>query len=168
MSPHRQFALAVALMFCPVPVLAQDCSPLQPSKPVDTEVSNKTTASANILLKSLGSGDVSNEYKKVENDVLSKYPNADKTHTWDSFVYMLCTLLKSSTSLTDKEKLDRYEILLNTWTSGPPRTNQQERNGQVSRPQPKTKDSQNIKQNTTGNCSSAVANVTGGVNITCR
>lgn len=78
------------------PAFAQDCSPLKPTKPVDTEVANKTKADANILLRSLGSGSIENDYKSIEKDVLKDYPNADHVHVWDSFVYMLCTMIASS------------------------------------------------------------------------
>src|SRR5206468_2910199 len=44
----------VAVAVCHLaPALAQDCSPLKPSKPVDTEVADKTKADANVLLRSL-------------------------------------------------------------------------------------------------------------------
>ncbi len=110
MRASKILSLSGLLFLClAAPVFAQDCSPLQPAKPVDSEVANKTKANANVLLKSLGSGDFENEYSSIQNDVLSQYPHADRVHIWDSFVYMLCTMLQSSKSLTDEQKLDRYQ-----------------------------------------------------------
>lgn len=128
MPASKLLGLSAALLCLGAPAFAQDCTPLRPSQPVNTDVANKTKADANVLLKSLGSGGIENDYRRIQADVLSQYPNADRVHIWDSFVYMLCTLLRSSTALSDAEKLDRYQVLVDKW-----RTERPSSDGQANR-----------------------------------
>jgi hypothetical protein len=48
------------------PAFVQDCNPLRPPQPVNSEAADKTRANASVLLKSLGSGEIENEYKKIQ------------------------------------------------------------------------------------------------------
>jgi hypothetical protein len=101
----------------------QDCEPLKPVRPIDTELKNATEVQANALLKFLGSGSIKNEFEKIEKNSLRDLPNADRVHQWDSFVYMLCTLLRSSKSISESEKLNMYFKLLEEYRGGPPDAN---------------------------------------------
>ena len=125
MPAGKLLGLGAALLCLGAPAFAQDCGPPRPSQPVNTEVADKTKADANVLLKSLGSGAIENDYRRIQADVLSQYPNADRVHVWDSFVYMLCTLLRSSPSLSEAEKLDRYQVLVDTWRTERPSPGEQ-------------------------------------------
>lgn len=119
-------AVKFALILCFVtgPAFAQNtsnakCEAIKPVRPVDTEVQNETKASANILFKSLGTADFENNYKKLEKNLIDKMPNADRVHIFSSSLYMLCELLFSS-SVSDTEKFDRYEKLMDRWAAPPP------------------------------------------------
>jgi hypothetical protein len=150
-----------------------DCAPLRPSKLVNTEVADRTKAEANVLLRSLGSGTIDNDFKSIEEDLLSKYPNADRLHVWDSFVYMLCTILASSKTLSDDQKLSRYDTLVNEWQhDSPPRGPEDKAAGgtrsggnQGGGPQSGSdgRRPSEINQSTQGNCSPAIAGVGGNV-----
>lgn len=96
---------------------AQDCDPLRPSRTIDTEIRNVTEANANILLRSLGQGSVRNDYQRIEQS--QQFSNPDDANRWNSFIYMLCTLLKSS-SLSDNDKLVQYFKLVELSRQSPP------------------------------------------------
>ena len=57
-------------------------------------------------MKSLLSGTIKNEYERIATNVAG-----DDIHKWDSFVYMVCTILRGSNLSTD-EKLDKASTLL--------------------------------------------------------
>jgi hypothetical protein len=57
--------------------------------------------------------------RAIERDTLKDYPNADRVHQWDSFIYMLCALLKGS-DVAGKDKIDNYFKLIEEWRKGPP------------------------------------------------
>jgi hypothetical protein len=96
---------------------AQDCEPLKPSLAIDTEVRNITEARANVLLKSLGSGNIKNDYQRIEKS--QPFSNPDDANRWNSFIYMLCTLLRSS-SLSDNDKIASYFKLVELAQQPPP------------------------------------------------
>jgi hypothetical protein len=98
---------------------AQDCDPLKPSRTIDTEVRNVTEANANVLLRSLGQGSIRNDYQRIEQS--QQFSNPDDANRWNSFIYMLCTLLKSS-SLSDNDKLVQYFKLVELSRQSPPPT----------------------------------------------
>jgi hypothetical protein len=75
----------IALLSFNRPAIAQDCEPLKPIKPVDTQIRDKTEAQANTVLKSLLSGSIKNEYERIATNV-----SGDEVHKWDSFIYMVC------------------------------------------------------------------------------
>jgi hypothetical protein len=88
---------------------AQDCDPLRPSMAIDTEIRNATEANANVLLRSLASGEIKNDYRIIERG--QRFENPDDTNRWNSFIYLMCTLLRES-SLSDSQKIAEYFKLL--------------------------------------------------------
>src|SRR6266851_489539 len=98
---------------------AQDCNPLMPQAPVNSEVSNQIKANANILTKKLGSVEIDNQFKKVQEDVQSKYPHADTLSIWKSLIYLDCTLLQNS-NLPPEEKQKQFLLLMDKFKQSPP------------------------------------------------
>jgi len=94
--------------------MAQDCEPLKPIKPVDTQIRNKTEAQADTVLKSLLSGTIKNEYERIATSVAG-----EDIHKWDSFVYIVCTILHES-QMSTKEKLQQVQILFQLKSEPPP------------------------------------------------
>jgi hypothetical protein len=88
---------------------AQDCEPLKPEQPINSEISNQIKANANVLFRQLGSGEFENSSKKTQEDLQSKYPNADRVEIWRSLIYFECTLLKSS-HLSDQDKQTNLQL----------------------------------------------------------
>jgi hypothetical protein len=109
--------LMAAWLSGPVSAWAQDCGPLKPSMAIDTEIRNVTEANANVLLKSLGSGEIKNDYQRIQKN--QQFTNPDDTNRWDSFIYLLCSLLKDS-SLSDDRKIAQYFKLLELSRQSPP------------------------------------------------
>jgi hypothetical protein len=85
---------------------------LKPNKPLDSEVSNNTKANASTLFKSIGTADFDNKFAKKQQDTLFKYPKADKIAIAGFQLYFLCTLCKSSTKLSDQQKIDAFTALV--------------------------------------------------------
>src|SRR4051794_39000716 len=98
------------------PSIAQDCESLKPIKPVDTQIRDKTEAQANTVLKSLLSGSIKNEYERIASNV-----SGDEVHKWDTFVYMVCTILRDS-KMSPQEKLGQLSILIQLKGQAPPAT----------------------------------------------
>jgi hypothetical protein len=98
------FVLLIVLSNAPSP-FAQDCGLLKPNKSLDTEVSNDTKVNASALFKTLGAADFENKFNKAQKDTLSKYPNADRIEIAEYHIYFLCTFLKSTTTLSEHEKV---------------------------------------------------------------
>jgi hypothetical protein len=103
---------------------AQDCEALRPHQAVNSEVSNDIKANAAVRWK-IGSGEFENQYKKVQEDVLSKYPNADRLYIWSEFIYFECTLLQKS-HFSDTEKQKQFQLLMDKATKGPPAESENE------------------------------------------
>jgi hypothetical protein len=97
-----------------------DCGPLKPNSGTDRQVEDNVKANANILFKSLGSGQIENGFKIVENDVLNKYPNADRLLLWRSYLYITCSLLANSAQWTDDQKFEKLLLLIDKLNAGPP------------------------------------------------
>jgi hypothetical protein len=112
-------AVLATIVFPVHRVIALNCESLKPAAPIDREIKNYFKGEANIVSKTLGSGQLENDYKKVEKDVLSKYPNADNLEIWQAFIYVHCQLLNES-SLTDEEKFRKFELLIDKWYQHPP------------------------------------------------
>lgn len=109
----QQFSLVLLFLFTSVVVaFGQDCDPLKPNKPLDSAISNDTKLNASALFKSLGTAEFDNKFAQAQQDTLSKYPNADKVTIAQSHLYFLCTLLKSSTTLSENQKIDRFMDLV--------------------------------------------------------
>src|ERR1700733_1524384 len=80
---------------------AIDCGPVKPAATVDTSIEDNLKGHAQVILKSLGSGEIENGYKQTEADTLSKYPNADQLVLWRSYIYIACSLLQTSSQWND-------------------------------------------------------------------
>lgn len=75
-------------------IYAIDCDPIKPKKPVESEVQNNLKIKANIISKLLGSGNLVEEYKKIERDIRSEFPNADQILLNEQLLYLTCSLIK--------------------------------------------------------------------------
>jgi len=123
MSIRFGVILAVAFM-CAAPEMglaaAIDCSPVKPNTGTDKTVEDNLKGHAEVILKSLGSGEIENGYKQTEADTLSKYPNADQLLLWRSYIYIACSLLQSSSQWSDDQKFEKLIQLINLYHKPPP------------------------------------------------
>lgn len=122
--PPTRILLLILLVYCVTVTSARaaiDCEAVKPNTGTDRSIEDNFKGQANILFKSLGSGEIENGYRKVESDVLSKYPHADQLLLWRSYLYVTCTLLASSTQWTDDQKFQKLKELI-TLSIGPPPT----------------------------------------------
>jgi hypothetical protein len=123
MSIRFEVILAVAFM-CAAPEMglaaAIDCSPVKPNTGTDKTVEDNLKGHAEVILKSLGSGEIENGYKQTEADTLSKYPNADQLLLWRSYIYIACSLLRSSSQWSDDQKFEKLIQLINLYHKPPP------------------------------------------------
>lgn len=92
--------MVIVVVLLSVSVFAQDDCPPPMTKREDIERTIK--GHANVLTKAIGSGNFEYLYKKKENEVLSKYPNADKVFIDSYFLYILCKEIHKSENLKDK------------------------------------------------------------------
>ena len=122
MSIH--FAVILTLTFvCLAPEMglaAVDCSPVKPNTGTDKTIEDNFKGHAEVILKSLGSGDIENGYKQTEADTLSKYPNADRLLLWRSYIYIACSPLQSSSQWSDDQKFEKLIELINLYNKPPP------------------------------------------------
>ena len=81
---------------------AIDCDPLKPTKPVENEVQKKLKIKANVLSRLAGSGEFIKEYKEIERDIRSDFPNADQVVLNDQLIYLTCSIIQSSDVSTDE------------------------------------------------------------------
>jgi hypothetical protein len=100
---------------------ALDCKPLEPTKPVllENEIEGKVEGSLDVFLKKLGSVEFEGRYKSLEEDLLSKYPKADRLYLWGRLIYLLCTQLDASEQDEDK-KFEKLLLLSDKMEKGPP------------------------------------------------
>jgi hypothetical protein len=110
----------IAFLSLSLPATAQDCEPLKPIKPVDTQIRDKTEANADTVLKSLLSGSIKNEYERITTNV-----SGEEVHKWDSFIYMVCTILRDS-KMSPEEKLGRLPTLIQLKGQAPPISGQKD------------------------------------------
>lgn len=99
---------------------AIDCTPLKPSSPVDTTIEDNLRGHAQVILRSLGSGDIENGFRETQSDTLSKYPHADELLLWRSYIYIACSLMQTSTQWSDDQKYDRLIRLMRESSHSPP------------------------------------------------
>jgi hypothetical protein len=99
---------------------AVDCSPVKPNTGTDKTIEDNLKGHAEVILKSLGSGDIENGYKQTEADTLSKYPNADQLLLWRSYIYIACSLLQSSSQWNDDQKFEKLIQLIKLYNTPPP------------------------------------------------
>jgi hypothetical protein len=88
----RRAIVFVLWVFCLGPAsgfAAIDCGPVKPGPTTDTSIEDNLKGHAQIILKSLGSGDIESGYKQTEADTLNKYPNADQLVLWRSYIYLV-------------------------------------------------------------------------------
>jgi hypothetical protein len=107
-SPERGFAAAI------------DCSPVKPNSGTDTSIEDNFKGHAQVILKSLGSGEIENGFKQAQADALSKYPNADQLLLWRSYIYIACALLQNSTQWNDDQKFEKLIQLIALYNKPPP------------------------------------------------
>ncbi len=79
------------------------CTP--PPNQIARDISNEAEGSANAIAR-LGSAKISNKTKIIINNLYDKYPNADKLVVAQALISLTCEALNSSTTLTDREKLE--------------------------------------------------------------
>jgi hypothetical protein len=116
-------AILTLVVVCLAPEIgfaAVDCSPVKPNTGTDKTVEDNLKGHAQVILKSLGSGDIENGYKQTEADTLSKYPNADQLLLWRSYIYIACSLLQSSSQWNDDQKFEKLIQLINLYNKPPP------------------------------------------------
>jgi hypothetical protein len=94
---------ATALLCSERTLWAQECDALKPQEAVNKDVSNRVKADANILSKRLGNISIEDQFRKIQQDVLYKYPNAHRIVIWKEFIYLKCTSLRES-HLSDQAK----------------------------------------------------------------
>jgi hypothetical protein len=99
---------------------AVDCSAVKPNTGTDKTIEDNLKGHAEVILKSLGSGDVENGYKQTEADTLSKYPHADQLLLWRSYIYIACSLLQSSNQWNDDQKFEKLIQLIKLYNTPPP------------------------------------------------
>ena len=97
--------------------LAQDCDPLRPSQPIDTEVRNITEAHVDSHFLYCVIPAISIECRLYPKATTSQNP--DNASRWSSFIYMLCTLLRGS-SLSDSDKINAALRLAQLSQQNPP------------------------------------------------
>ena len=93
---------------------------MKPNTGKDTTIEDNLKGHAQVILKSLGSGDIENGYKQTESDTLSKYPNADQLLLWRSYIYIACSLLQSSSQWNDDQKFEKLIQLISLYHRPPP------------------------------------------------
>lgn len=102
---------------------AQECDPLKPSPPrnLSEEVVGKIDAKVSGLASKLlnAGGTLEGTYRQASTDVLSEYPNADRLYLWDRTIYLYCVTINKS-GLSDNEKMNRIEKLMDRLNSPPP------------------------------------------------
>jgi hypothetical protein len=86
---------------------AIDCGPVKPGTTTDTSIEDNLKGHAQVILQSLGSGEIENGYKQTEADTLSKYPNADQLVLGRSYIYITCSLLQYTSQGSDDQKFER-------------------------------------------------------------
>jgi hypothetical protein len=99
---------------------AVDCTPVKPNTGTDKTIEDNLKGHAEVILKSLGSGEIENGYKQTEADTLSKYPNADQLLLWRSYIYIACSLLQSSSQWNDDQKFEKLIQLIKLYNTPPP------------------------------------------------
>ena len=122
MSIHFRVILTFTFV-CLAPEMglaAVDCSPVKPNTGTDKTIEDNLKGHAEVILKSLGSGDIENGYKQTEADTLSKYPNADQLLLWRSYIYIACSLLQSSSQWNDDQKFEKLIQLIQLYNKPPP------------------------------------------------
>ncbi|EPK0122712.1 hypothetical protein [Klebsiella variicola] len=81
-----------------------------PSPTVPDHISEASLkASANVIFKQLGQANADVTIKEETRDVLHRYPNADKIATKIFLQWTTCTIVMSSTQLTDDQKISRVQ-----------------------------------------------------------
>jgi hypothetical protein len=86
---------------------AEDFKCPAPAEQTGADVKGDIDGHAQAFLK-LGGADLKGNVEKTTVDLFSKYPNADRVAIISSLLSTTCNLIKSSTSLSDIEKLNKW------------------------------------------------------------
>lgn len=103
--------LSVVLVAFPGDSVAQITCPPMPV--AVTEVNRDVRSNINASVASLGkvkAGDVASKTEITVKNLFEKYPNVDQLLTVQTMAATYCALLRDAKSLTDKEKVDRWEL----------------------------------------------------------
>ncbi len=102
--------IVLGLVFISTNIGAIECQ--KPPIPIDGNESMYIEASIGKVLGLVNAGEMTTEAKRSHFDVLQKYPNADRLLVELHHIYMFCTALRDSKSISDNEKLERLNIFI--------------------------------------------------------
>lgn len=103
--------IAAVIAFWSGPALALDCP--TPSQNVAKEVVTDTEANVSGLRFLVG-GTLKNRTEVTAKNLFEKYPHADRVAIATTMIAVYCQQIGSSTSLTDEQKLDRFQTVFQT------------------------------------------------------
>ncbi len=109
--PKKIPALIVLLLliYAPCSFAAIVCPPMPTAV---TEVNRDVRSDISASVASLGkikAGEVATKTEVTAKNLFEKYPNVDKLLTLQTMAATYCAMLRDTTALSDKEKLDRWE-----------------------------------------------------------
>lgn len=125
LSPDTLLAVfvCIAIIIASSPAHALDCRLLRPkgggnvSEELKGEIDGRIQGMVGRILGV--QAEFQGTYLRIEEDVLNKYPNADKLYIWERVIFGFCQSLSES-NISDQEKLDQWIRLLELYQLGPP------------------------------------------------
>jgi hypothetical protein len=96
--------ISIIFLFFAIPssTWALDCKPLVPSQRLNKEIDAKLEADTGKLVQRLlAGGQVS--YRRVTQDTLKNYPEADRLAVCERIIYLSCTMLEDSKEPLEKQ-----------------------------------------------------------------
>jgi hypothetical protein len=78
-----------------------------PSVQASADLKGEISGKAQAFLK-IGDADIQGTIQKTVVDLYSKYPNADRVAIINTLISTTCNFIKSSSQLSDAQKLDRW------------------------------------------------------------
>jgi hypothetical protein len=100
------FVLTIAAAFCAAAKAADFTCP-SPAEQTGSNLNVDVTGEAQTILK-IGNADLKGHVEKTIVDLYSKYPHADKIIILRDLLSTTCNLIKSSSQLTDEQKIDKW------------------------------------------------------------
>lgn len=100
------FVLTIAAAFCAAAKAADFPCP-SPAEQTGSNLNVDVTGEAQTILK-IGNADLKGRVEKTVVDLYSKYPHADKIIILRDLLSTTCNLIKSSSQLTDEQKIDKW------------------------------------------------------------